>query len=93
MAAAAAVVAGLSPGQGPPEGGNWVLVSGQGLATVKAVYFGTVAAPRVSDISALLVKAQAPAHVPGTVEVHVLTRSGYARPATPAAITYAYQRP
>jgi hypothetical protein len=91
--AAGAVLSGLSPSQGPAEGGNWVIVSGQGLAAVKAVYFGSVAAPRVSDISALQVKAQVPAHVPGTVEVHVLTRSGYARRATPAAIRYDYQRP
>jgi IPT/TIG domain len=86
-----ALVAGVEPGRGPTGGGNWVVVSGQGLTGTKAVYFGDVAALGVSAVSSREVKVRAPAHSPGPVELKVVASSGSrAQVVSPAADRYFY---
>jgi hypothetical protein len=89
-AAQVAVVTAVNPGRGPARGGNWVVLDGQALAGARAVYFGTVPAIAVSSISAHEVKAQAPAHASGTVDVIVVTRAGRSIAATPTADRYVF---
>jgi hypothetical protein len=65
-------------------------VDGEALAGAGVVYFGTVPAIAVNSISAHEVKAQAPAHAPGTVDVIVVTRAGRSIAASPAADRYLF---
>jgi hypothetical protein len=71
FSASVPVVSGLSPSRGPQAGGDWVTVRGTGLSGTSKVYFGGVAAPRVSVLSSAELKAVAPAHAAGTVDVVV----------------------
>ena len=71
FSASVPLVSGLSPGRGPQAGGDWVTVRGTGLSGASKVYFGGVAAPRVSVVSGTEVKAVAPAHAAGSVDVVV----------------------
>jgi hypothetical protein len=64
------------PDHGSAEGGNWVVVSGLRFVQVKAVDFGSVPAPRFHLVSVTELKALAPAHMPGSVKVVVVTESG-----------------
>ena len=89
-----AVVARVAPGRGPSGGGNWVVVSGQGLAGTRAVYFGSVAGLGVSAVSSREVKVRAPAHLPGPVELKVVSRAGRpAQAASPGADRYFFYPP
>ena len=78
MAASSAslVVKWVTPPHGPVLGGNWVTVKGQGMTGVNAVYFGSVAAVHFHDLSSSELKALAPAHSPGTVDIVVVTPRG-----------------
>ena len=73
--AVAPQVTGVDPSSGPTTGGNQIAVVGNGLATVKGVYFGSRPASRVLVISPDEVVAVAP---PGTsrVAISVTTASG-----------------
>ena len=62
-------VGAVSPHTGPVSGGNWVVVRGAGLGSVTAVYFGNVAATRLTVVSPDGLRALAPAHAVGTVDV------------------------
>jgi hypothetical protein len=70
------VVASVSPRTGSARGGNWVVVQGTGLGEVTAVYFGGVPATTVVVASPVSLKALAPAHAAGTVDVVVGGRQG-----------------
>ncbi len=83
------VVASLEPRRGPASGGNWVEVTGSGLAKATAVRFGDVPAPRFEVVSGRRLRALAPAHAPGTVPVVVVTSAGPSA-ASPAG-SYTFQ--
>jgi hypothetical protein len=68
-------VTGLSPAEGPATGGTWVTVTGSGLEQVDAVSFGGVPAAYVL-VSGATLRARAPAHGAGTVDVQVAGPSG-----------------
>ena len=72
-AAQPASVTSVTPKQGPVTGGTEVTITGQGLGAVTAVHFGSTAATAVQVVSPTEVKAVAPAHLPGAVDVTVLT--------------------
>ena len=63
------LVGAVSPHTGPASGGNWVVVRGAGLGSVTAVYFGNVAATMLTVVSPAELRALAPAHAVGTVDV------------------------
>lgn len=75
-------VAQVAPAAGPVAGGNWVVVDGTGLAGARAVTFGGVPATFVV-VSDGELRARAPAHGAGTVDVAVRTAAGTS-PVTPA---------
>lgn len=68
-------IAGVTPDNGPSAGGTWVTISGSGLNGVQAVSFGGVPAQFV-PVSDSSVRALAPAHAAGTVDIQVTTASG-----------------
>ena len=70
------VVKRVTPSHGPVPGGDWVTVNGEGMTGVNAVYFGSVAAVHFHDVSSSELKALAPAHSPGTVDIVVVTPRG-----------------
>ena len=74
--APAPVVASVGPHSGPVGGGNWVMVHGTNLLGARAVYFGRVRAASVDVLSVSELKALAPAHASGTVDVVVAGPSG-----------------
>jgi hypothetical protein len=77
--AAPPVVAAVSPRKGPSKGGNWVEVTGSSLSGTTAVRFGEVPATRFVVVSAEEVRALAPAHPPGTVNIVVQGQAGRSR--------------
>jgi IPT/TIG domain len=85
-----AVVSAVSPRQGPANGGNWVVLEGTNLSRATSVYFGSVAATRLSVPAAGELKVLAPAHRPGTVDVVVAGPGG--RSKVSAADHYAFVR-
>jgi len=70
------VVKGVNPNSGPGQGGNWVEVTGASFADVASVRFGVVPARRVVVLSVRELKALAPEHPAGTVDVVVQSRGG-----------------
>ncbi len=74
--APAPVVDSVSPQTGPVRGGAWVMVHGTNLLGARAVYFGRVPATRIDVLSVTELKAVAPAHAAGTVDVVVSGPSG-----------------
>ncbi len=76
FAASAPVVSSLSPATGPQGGGNWVTVRGEGLSGAGVVYFGRVPAARVIVVSGSKLRALAPPHPAGTVDVVVKRPAG-----------------
>lgn len=90
MAAPRPVVRELSPATGTVGGGNWVVLRGTDLGAAKAVYFGRVAAAQVLAVSGTEVKAKAPPHSAGTVDVVVSGPGG--RSQVSAADRYSFVR-
>jgi cytoskeletal protein RodZ len=84
-----ALVVDVRPDRGSAEGGNWVVVSGLRFAQVKAVDFGGVPAPRFYLVSVAELKALAPAHMPGSVHVVVVTESGASEPSARDSYSFA----
>ena len=82
-----AAVVSVIPREGPARGGNWVVVKGYGVGNAGEVYFGQVPAARVERVSAVEVRALAPAHSPGTVVVSVRGRAVTAQAAARAPRT------
>ncbi len=60
-----------SPGGGPPAGGTATTLFGGGFQTGAAVSFGASSSPSVSVINANTIRATAPAHAAGAVDVTV----------------------
>ncbi len=84
------VVSAVSPGRGPANGGNWVVLKGANFTRATSVYFGSVAATRLSVPAAGELKVLAPTHTPGTVDVVVAGPGG--RSKVSAADHYAFVR-
>ncbi len=76
-------VASVAPESGPEAGGTSVTITGAQLKGVKAVKFGPVEATTFKVSSNTSVKATAPAHAAGTVDVTVTNSEGTS-PATSA---------
>jgi hypothetical protein len=63
----------VTPGGGPAEGGNEVVVSGSHLPADSTVWFGARPAPRVRQLSASELVVEAPGAVePGTVDLRLV---------------------
>lgn len=72
LATAAPVVHSVNPRSGPSAGGNWVSVSGAGFGGgAVVVMFGTALSPQVNVVSAQRLRAVAPEHRPGPVDIVV----------------------
>ncbi len=69
-------VTSVTPESGPEAGGTSVTVTGTQLKGVKAVKFGSVEATSFKVSSGTSVKATAPAHAAGTVDVTVTSAEG-----------------
>ena len=69
-------VSSLIPAVGPIAGGNTVTISGTGFVSGAGVKFGAAASATVTFVSATQLKAVAPAHAAGTVDVTVTTPGG-----------------
>ena len=67
---------GVSPNAGPASGGNTVIVKGTNFVPVSTVRFGTTVSPLVTFVSSTRLKAIAPAHPAGVVNVSVTTPGG-----------------
>lgn len=89
--AAAPTITGLDPTVGSTAGGNQVIVHGTSFVAPLTVKFGDSTATAVAIDSSVQVRATAPAHAPGTVNVSV-TAAGGTSANTPAD-DYAYQLP
>jgi hypothetical protein len=74
----APTVDGISPTAGPA--GTWVTLTGRDLTPTTQVTFGGVRAGRVEQLSATRVRALAPPHVPGPVDVVLTTTAGSSSP-------------
>ncbi len=72
----APTISSLSPTSGSTAGGNTVTINGNGFVPGATVKFGTTASPLVTLVSSTQVKATAPAHAGGTVDVRVTTPAG-----------------
>ena len=81
-------VTALSPPGGPTAGGNTVTITGSDLGYATAVTFGSTPAQSFTTISGGRIKAVAPVHVAGSVDVTVTTAGGTSE-AGPAT-AYAY---
>ena len=84
-------VSSVSPVAGPTGGGNTVTINGTNFLSGMTVKFGTTASAMVTFVSATQLKAVAPAHAAGTVDVTVTTLGGTS--AIVAGDHYAYGPP
>lgn len=84
-------VTGVSPTAGPTAGVNTVTINGTSFVPGSAVKFGTVASSTVSFVSGTQLKAVAPAHSAGTVNLIVTTPEGTSP--VVAADRYTYDLP
>ena len=81
-------ITGLSPRSGPTTGKTSVTITGSGFISGATVKFGTTAATSVTYISSTTIKAIAPAHPAGTVDVRVTTPGGTSAIVTADKYTY-----
>ena len=81
-------VVSLAPGSGPTAGGTPVTMAGTGYKHASGVTFGSVAATSFEVLSPTLIRAVAPPHAAGTVDVAVSNSAGGSLPT--AAGRYAY---
>jgi hypothetical protein len=70
------IVAGISPTQGPIQGGTTVTITGTNFISGAVVDFGTTAATNVVVVSSTKITAKSPAESAGTVNVTVTTSGG-----------------
>ena len=84
----APAVTALSPNAGSTAGGNTVTITGNRFVPGITVKFGTTASATVTFVSTNQIKAVAPAHAAGTVDVKVTTSAGTS--ATTSADSYTY---
>lgn len=73
---AAPTVTEVDPAEGPTTGGNVVVVTGSGFTERTSVTFGDTGAQDVQVVSSTELRAVAPAHLPGRVELTVTTAGG-----------------
>jgi hypothetical protein len=73
---AAPTVSSVSPTAGPTTGGNTVTINGTNFTSGGGVKFGTTASATITFVSPTQLKAVAPAHAAGTVDVTVTTPGG-----------------
>jgi hypothetical protein len=68
----------LNPNEGPPSGGNSVIITGTDLAKVEKVEFGStpVDLASLTEVDSTEIEIDAPAHSAGTVDVLVTTAGG-----------------
>ncbi|WP_199848698.1 IPT/TIG domain-containing protein, partial [Streptomyces sp. RTd22] len=83
--AAAPVLSGVSPVQGPAAGGTTVTLTGSGLGGATAVRFGSVNASSFTVVSSSQITAVAPSGSAGPVQVTVIGPGG-----TSNGVTYTY---
>jgi len=81
-------VTSVSPTSGPTGGGTTVTVNGKFFVPGATVKFGSTASATVTFVSPTQLKAIAPAHAAGTVDVKVATNAGSS--ATSSADKYTY---
>jgi IPT/TIG domain/Sortilin, neurotensin receptor 3, len=81
-------VSSVSPNAGPTAGGNTVTINGTNFVPGATVKFGALASPSVTFVSATQLKAVAPAHASGTVDVTVTTPGGMSGLVTGDHYTY-----
>ena len=79
----------FTPAQGPGGGGTVVTFTGTHLGGTTKVKFGTVTATGVTVTSTTSMKATTPAHLAGTVKVHLTNPNGNVT----AATSYEYLAP
>ncbi|HLX87496.1 MAG TPA: IPT/TIG domain-containing protein, partial [Acidimicrobiales bacterium] len=82
------VVTSISPDTGPTAGGTWVTIIGSGMSEVSAVHFGAQSAMTFVLVSETELRAQAPAHNPGPVDVIVTGPQGANQPGANGVYTY-----
>ncbi len=78
----------VSPTSGPAAGGNTVTVYGTGFVSGAKVGFGTSVSPKVTFVSGTTVKAVAPSHAAGVVDVTVSTPAGSSASSTADRYTF-----
>jgi hypothetical protein len=88
----AAVVAGVSPNSGVIAGGTLVTITGLHFTGATAVKFGTTDAASFQVVNDMTIKAIAPAHAAGAVDITVTTASG-GTSATSSADQFTYVAP
>jgi hypothetical protein len=81
-------VSGVQPTTGPAAGRNWVTITGTGFAGAGAVRFGGTPALSFVVVSATEIRAEAPPHPAGTVDVTVTGPAGASSPAPADHYTY-----
>lgn len=81
-------VSGIDPASGPASGGTWVTVTGSRFEGATAVTFGGRSAVAFTVVSAGRIRAEAPPHEAGTVDVQVLGPSGTSSAGAPDRFTY-----
>ena len=84
-------VTSVSPNAGPTAGGNTVTINGTNFVVGATVTFGPTASSTVTFVSKNQLKAKAPAHAAGAVNVNVHTAAGPS--ATSSADVYTYGPP
>jgi hypothetical protein len=83
--AVALAITGVSPADGPADGGTEVVITGEGFAAPAQVFFGSE--PAAAEVrSSGAIAATAPAGAPGSVDVRVLVPRGEVT--APAAFRY-----
>ena len=87
-ALAAPVVEKVAPKEGPAAGGTEVTISGHGFESVTGVHFGKTTAIKYTVSSSTKIKAEAPTHADGTVDITVETHEGVSE--TTSADHYAF---
>jgi hypothetical protein len=85
---AAPTVSGVSPSTGSAAGGDTVTITGTGLTTASAVYFGGVAAASFTVNGDGSITAVTPAGTAGTVDVTVSAAGGTSSTGTGDQFTY-----
>ncbi len=84
-------ISAVTPDSGPVAGGSTVTLTGSGFVSGASVKFGTTASAAVAFVSSTKLKAQAPVHTHGSVQVTMITPGGASAPG--AGDLYAYGAP
>ena len=83
----APTVTAIAPPTGPTKGGTVVTITGTGLGLASGVRFGTTWAG-YTRVSATTVRATAPAHAAGPVDIRITTPGGTSPASTAGRFTY-----